>query len=146
MKASAIRALLAFATLAGTATALDGPEVELKPTRKIWMLAAASCEVDVTFRLEVKDGGDERYYCPEVEWVWEDGTRSISESDCPPFAEADEDRRFVRRKTHGFRSSGNWTISVRLSKAGELIHEEETNVVIAGSAGLSEQERSARCR
>lgn len=146
MRASATRTLLVLAVLTGTAAALEGPEVELKPIRKIWMLDAAACDVDVTFRLEVEDGGDERYYCPEVEWVWEDDTRSTSESDCPPFDEADEDRRFVRRKTHGFRSSGTWTIKVRLSKAGELIHEEEASVVIAGSAGLSEQERSVRCR
>jgi hypothetical protein len=137
--------LLALAVLAVPAAALEGPEVEVKPIRKIWMLDAGACEVDVTFRLEIKDGGDERYYCPEVEWEWEDGTRSISESDCPPFDEADTDRRFVRRQTHSFTRGGHWVITVRLSKAGELFHEEEADVVIAGD-GLNEEERAHRCR
>jgi hypothetical protein len=136
--------LLALLT-AGSARALEGPEVDLKPIRKIWILDAGSCDVDVTFRLEVKDGGDERYYCPEVEWEWEDGSRSISESDCPPFEEADEDRRFVQRKTHGFTRAGHWTITVRLSKAGELFHEEEADVLITGYEGMSDRERDARC-
>lgn len=140
------RALAALAFLAGTAAAAEGPEVELKPVRKIWILPAGACEVDVTFRLEVKDGGDERYYCPEVEWEWEDGTRSISESDCPPFDEAEEDRRFVRRKTHGIQRAGRWVIRVRLSKAGELIHEAKTDVIVTGAEEMSDQERAARCR
>jgi len=139
-------ALVALALLAGTAGAAEDPEVELRPVRKIWILPAGACEVDVTFRLEVKDRGDERYYCPEVEWEWEDGSRSISESDCPPFDEADEDRRFVRRKTHGFQRAGHWTITVRLSKAGELIHAEEADVLVTGYDGMDERARAQHCR
>jgi len=130
---------------AGIAGALEGPEVDLKPTRKIWIMNAGACSVDVSFRLEVKDGGDERYYCPEVEWQWPDDTRSVSESDCPPFDEAEEGRRFVQRKSHPFTRSGQWTVVVRLSKAGELIHEAKTTVLITGYEGMSDDERAAHC-
>jgi len=139
-------ALAVGAALAPGALAREKPSVELKPIRKIWVLDAGACSVDVTFRLEVKDAGDERYYCPEIEWEWEDGTRSIEESDCPPFEEAEKDRRFVRRKTHAIARSGQWTITVRLSKAGELIHEEDAQVVVAGYEGMSDNERAQHCR
>ena len=42
--------------------------------------------VNVLFVAELQGGDDiEDYYCPEVEWEWDDGGKSVKEADCPPF-------------------------------------------------------------
>jgi hypothetical protein len=60
-----------------------GLKVEFGPLRKASVLPIGHCDVEVVFGLVINDGGSEDYYCPRIEWQWEDGSISEEESDCP---------------------------------------------------------------
>src|SRR5262245_32211900 len=80
----------------------SGPKVELRPLQRVTVLGMGQCSVEVKFVLTVEPRGDEDYYCPRVEWEWEDDhlppggpdqtTRSVEESDCVPYEPARHDR------------------------------------------------------
>ncbi len=74
--------------------------------------------LDVLFTVELKGGDDlELYYCPEVEWEWSDGGKSVREGDCDPF---EPGMKIERRHTarHRFQFAGSYRVKVRLLKAG----------------------------
>ena len=112
------------------------PKVELKPSPQMAMLGVGPrSAATVRFRLSVKDGGNEDYYCPRLEWEWEDGTYSSEESDCPSFDKAqpqDHDRSWTRSRQ--FWEPGNHTVKVRLYKAERLIRTIDAKVEITGEA------------
>src|SRR5437762_2363109 len=64
------------------------PKVDLQPTPRVAMMPGGTRAAVIRFRLRVSDGGKEDYYCPKVEWEWDDGTKSTEESDCAPFEQA----------------------------------------------------------
>lgn len=112
------------------------PQVELKATPQFALLGIGPrASATVRFRLSVKDAGNEDYYCPRVEWEWEDGTRSEEESDCPVFAEAgkqDHQRSWTR--SHVFWEPGSPVIKVRLYKSDRLVKTIDVKVEIGGEA------------
>lgn len=114
----------------------DKPQVELKPSPQMAFLSVGPrASATIRFRLSVKDGGDESYYCPRVEWEWEDQTSSTEESDCPAFEAAqpsDHERSWTR--SHQFREPGSHTIKVRLYKGDRMIRTIDTKVEIRGEA------------
>jgi hypothetical protein len=68
---------------------------------------------------ELKGGDDtEEYYCPEIEWDWDDGGKSVHENDCPPFEEGKTkiERRFSAE--HEFKLSGVYTVKATFRRAG----------------------------
>jgi hypothetical protein len=109
-------ALLALTTLPA-AVAVGGarsksPRLNLKATPR---MALSPANVTLTAELV---GGDEQedYYCPSLEWDWDDGSHSTHESDCPPFAErASFERRFSA--AHQFRGRGDYNVRVILRHA-----------------------------
>jgi hypothetical protein len=110
------------------------PEVELKPSRRMAMLPAGPYPTSVVFTLTVKDAGDEQFYCPRIEWEWEDETRSTEESDCPPFEEAtaaDHVRRWT--KSRDYRRPGTHKVRVRLYKGDKVVKSVETQVDVRGA-------------
>ena len=112
------------------------PKAELKASPQFAMLSVGpSASATIRFRLTVKDGGDEDYYCPRLEWEWEDETNSTEESDCPPFEAAQpQDHERSWTKSHQFREPGEHTIRVRLYKGDRLIRTLDTKVEIRGEA------------
>ena len=89
----------------------------------------------VRFRLSVKDGGDENYYCPRVEWEWEDGTKGTEESDCPAFEAAEkQDHERIWNKSHQFWEPGNHVIKVKVYKGSKLIRTLDGKVEVSGEA------------
>jgi hypothetical protein len=117
-------------------------KVEFGPLRKASVLPIGHCDVDVVFRLVVHDGGSEEYYCPRIEWQWEDGSISEEESDCPPFAEATvDDHRQVWTRRRAFQKSGRYLVRARLFKADRVVRILETTVVINGWSGFSDETR-----
>jgi hypothetical protein len=118
------------------------PKVEFGPVRKVSVLPMGHCDIDVVFRLVIHDAGSEDYYCPRIEWQWEDGSISEEESDCPPWAEAAaDDHRQVWTRRHAFQKSGRYVIRARLYKADRLVRILETPVVITGWTGFADERR-----
>jgi hypothetical protein len=112
------------------------PKIELKASPRLAQLGMPPrASATVMFRLSVKDGGHEDYYCPRVEWEWEDDTRATEESDCPPFAEAQKaDHEKSWSRSHVFWEPGEHTIKVHLYKGDRLIKTLDTRVEVTGEA------------
>ena len=63
----------------------------------------------------------EEYYCPEVVWLWPNGTRSSQESDCAPFAEREHYPRRFTRRIGAYAYFREYMACVELRKGGEVI-------------------------
>jgi hypothetical protein len=94
----------------------DKPGLYLRATPKFSFSPAT-----ILFTAELKGGDDvEELYCPEVEWEWGDGGKSVSEGDCDPWEPGMKiDRRYTGR--HEYRRAGRYRIRVSLSHAGKRI-------------------------
>jgi len=94
------------------------PQLILRANPKIAFVPA---KVQFTAVLE---GGDDDYrdfYCPTIEWDWDDETSSESSPDCEPY---DAGRsRIVRRYTaqHIFNFDGNYDVKFRMKSGGRTI-------------------------
>lgn len=76
----------------------------------------------VTLTAEVLGGMTEDFYCPEVEWEYTDGSRSVYESDCEPWDRATcFERRWTKRMQLG---RGAHRVVVTLRKGGRLVARE----------------------
>src|SRR6186997_1292728 len=83
-RVGALAAVVALA-VAGTTGAGDEkpkkPHLELRASPRM-----AFSPVNVLLTAELIGGDDvEEYHCPELEWDWDDGGKSVHEGDCDPF-------------------------------------------------------------
>ena len=73
----------------------------------------------------------EELYCPEVEWEFGDGGRSVSEADCDPWQPGTAiERRFTKR--HEFQRAGRYLVRVSLTKDGKYMRQTMNIQVKAG--------------
>src|SRR6476620_2846435 len=101
--------LAAVVSAEGESKALKKPQLELRATPRF-----AFSPVSVLFTAELSGGDDiEEYYCPELEWEWDDGGKSVVEGDCPPFQTGTEiQRRFTAQ--HEYRTAGSYGVKVTM--------------------------------
>jgi hypothetical protein len=132
-------AVLAVFCLAGAALAgaedqkkLKKPGLELRSSPRF-----AFSPANILFVAELKGGDDvEELYCPEVEWEWGDGGKSVKEADCEPWTEgATIERRFSAN--HTFQFAGIYRVKVTLRKTGKNIMSQSLALTIR--AGLGDQ-------
>ena len=71
----------------------------------------------------------EEFYCPTVEWDWDDGTQSGSTLDCLPFepGKSEIKRRFTIE--HVFRA-GNYRVMFRLKRRDKMIAAVGVNIQV----------------
>jgi len=104
------------------------PALELRSTPRF-----AFSPADIMFTAELKGGDDvEELYCPEIEWEFGDGDKSVQEADCDPWTpETTLERRFTTR--HVFKFAGAYVVRVTLRKSGKnLMTQTYTMTVRAG--------------
>lgn len=108
----------------------DRPEVHMRAT-PMFSFSPAS----ILFTAELKGGDDvEELYCPEVEWDWDDGGRSVSEGDCDPWEAGTKiDRRYTNR--HVFQHAGRYNVRVIFSKAGKKIMQQSVQITVRPGLG-----------
>jgi hypothetical protein len=90
------------------------PSLEVRATPRMGFTP-----VNVLLVAELKGGDDiEEYYCPEIEWDWDDGGKSVHENDCGPFeaGRTKIERRFTAE--HEFKISGVYTVKATFRRAG----------------------------
>jgi hypothetical protein len=107
--ATAVLALPAGAKDQGQPPKGKKPRLDLRLSPRM-----AMSPVTVHFTAELIGGDDlEDYYCPEIEWEWDDGGKSVQESDCAPFA---QDSKIERRYSaeHEYPRAGNYQVKVIL--------------------------------
>ncbi len=90
----------------------------------------------VLFVAELQGGDEiEDFYCPEVEWEWDDGGKSVTEEDCAPFVSGQTKiaRRFSTE--HDFRRAGVYNVKVSLKRVGKPFAVQNIRVTVRPGAG-----------
>ncbi len=116
--------ILAALGLVGSAVADDDPKPKKlkKPILELRVTPRFSFSpAELMFTAELKGGDDvEEYYCPEIEWEWGDGGKSVQEADCEPWLpDTVMERRFVTH--HVFVESGIYQTRITLRKSDRTI-------------------------
>lgn len=90
---------------------------------------------EIFFTAELKGGDDvEELYCPEVEWEWGDGGKSVTEADCDPWTPSSRiERRFTAY--HTFQFAGLYRTKVTLRRSGKAILSQTVQVTIRAGLG-----------
>jgi hypothetical protein len=104
----------------------SGAAPEAKPKKPKLDLRAsprfAFSPVNIFLTAELTGGDDvESYYCPEMEWDWDDGGKSVHEADCPPFEAGVTkiQRRFTA--DHEYRKAGVYSVKVTMRRSNSSI-------------------------
>ena len=86
----------------------------------------------VFLTVEVKGGANDYadFYCPSVEWVWGDETRSESSGDCEPYqpGKSEIQRRYTM--TRVFPSAGNYKVEFKLKQKNKVVGGGSVNVQV----------------
>jgi hypothetical protein len=126
--------MLGSALAVGTGEAARGGNKEKAPERPTLKLRAspemAFPPADVLLTAELLDGADPQdFHCPEVEWDFADGSRSVHQEDCEPFTgETKVERRFTRR--HAFDAPGEYQVIVTLWRGSQVVARAATTIVV----------------
>jgi hypothetical protein len=121
---------LALTTWPASAAAPKKPRLELRATPRV-----AFSPVLVMATAELRGGDElEAFYCPEIEWNWDDGGRSARGQDCPPFEPgAALQRRFTAQ--HAYRSAGTYNVKVTMRRANHDLAAATATVMIQSGVG-----------
>ena len=97
-----------------------------------WRWACPPAEVFLT--AELVDGVDQQdLHCPEIEWDFADGSRSVHQEDCEPFTAGTKlERRFTRR--HAFDAPGEYQVIVTLRRSNRVLAQAATTIIVHGGA------------
>jgi hypothetical protein len=106
------------------------PALEIRPSPRF-----AFSPANIFFTAELKGGDDvEELYCPEVEWEWGDGGKSVQEADCDPWTETTRiERRFTA--SHIFRFAGLYRVKVALRKSGKNLISQTVQITVRAGLG-----------
>ncbi|HVD78707.1 MAG TPA: hypothetical protein VNH43_13915 [Vicinamibacteria bacterium] len=134
----ALAAVIAVVLAAPASTGETRPEAKLKKPRLDLRATPrmAFSPVNIFLTAELQGGDDvEEYYCPQLEWDWDDGGKSVHEGDCPPFVAGTTkiERRFTAE--HEYRRSGIYTIKVTMRRANRSLVASNVRVTIRPGLG-----------
>ncbi len=106
------------------------PTLELRASPRM-----AFSPVNVFFTAELAGGDDvEELYCPQVEWEWGDGGKSVQESDCAPYEPGTRiERRFTNEHEYG--RAGQYGIKVTLRHNGKSLAANSVQVTVRPGVG-----------
>jgi hypothetical protein len=133
-------ALVAACALLAAGAGTAGEEKQEKVKRPHLELRAAPrmafSPVNVLLTLELVGGGDvEEYHCPEVEWDWDDGGKSVHEADCAPFEEGKTtiERRFTA--DHEYSKAGVYQIKATMRRLNRTLATATVKVTVRPGIG-----------
>lgn len=108
---------------AGTETAAreqskKKPELIVRATP---LVGFAPAKVQFQAILQGGDDDYEEYYCPTIEWDWDDDTVSESTPDCDPYEPGQS--RITRRysATHVFQQDGRYEVKFKLKRKNDVL-------------------------
>jgi len=134
--------LLAAAFLATAAPAARAAGEQPKPKKpKLDMRATprmAFSPVNILLTAELTGGDDvEDFYCPELEWDWDDGGKSVHEADCPEYeaGKSKIERRFTAE--HAYDKAGLYNVKLTMRHANKTLA--QTTIKITVRPGLGDR-------
>ena len=109
----------------------DRPSLTLKASP---MMGFSPAKIVLT--AELRGGADdyEDYYCPGIEWDWDDGTKSEFSSDCDPY---EAGKSAIKRRfsaLHEYKTAGQYKVSIRLKRKDKALT--SANVTVQVRPGL----------
>ena len=115
---------------------LKKPKLDLKATPRM-----AFSPVTVYLTAEFIGGDDvEQFYCPEIEWEWGDGGKSVHEADCPPYEAGSKiERRFTAE--HEFRRAGVYNVKATFRRAKNAFAANSVRVTVRAGVGDTTREQ-----
>jgi hypothetical protein len=121
---------LAMAVPVGARDKGKRPQLDLRAAPRISFSPAV-----VLLTAELKGGEDlDEYYCPAVEWDWDDGGKSMHEADCAPFETAQTiERRYTAE--HAYPQAGTYNVKVTLMRNNRKIAVATTSINVRAGAG-----------
>ncbi len=120
--------------------ALGGAAKEKKPHLEMRVAPRFSfAPVNAFFTLELQGGDDvEDFYCPELEWDWDDGGKSVHEADCPPFEPGTKiERRYTAE--HEYKVSGYYDVKVTMRRGDRTLAVQAIKLTVRPGMGENRQ-------
>ena len=123
------------ATTAMTAAQRDGadkkPSLSLKATPP-----AGFAPLRVHLTVDVRGGANDyaEFYCPTVQWDWDDGTISENSEDCNPYEAGKSTIKRRYSADHTFRLSGDYRLTFRLKQKDKVIASSTTTLTVRPGA------------
>jgi hypothetical protein len=111
----------------------DKPSLTLKASP---MMTFSPAKIVLTAELKGGPNDYEEYYCPTIEWDWDDGTKSESTNDCDPYeaGKSEIKRRFTVQ--HEYKMAGAYKVAIRLKRKDKALA--SANVTVQVRPGLRE--------
>jgi hypothetical protein len=106
------------------------PRLDLRASPRM-----AFSPVNVLLTAELRGGADtEEFHCPEVEWDWDDGGRSVHQEDCAPLETgAAVERRFTA--SHAYRHAGTYNVKITMRRADRPLAVASATVTVRPGLG-----------
>lgn len=126
------RSLVAVCILGLAAAAVSGASDKNKPSLNIRAtpvsgFAPLKISVSVTLQGGANDYQD--FYCPSVEWDWDDGTKSQEKIDCDPYEAGKSEIRRSYRAEHKYEFGGSdFRVQFRLKQKNKTVASTSTTV------------------
>ena len=137
------RALIVMAAvaLAAPLPADDAPKADAAKGKKPRLELRSSprmgfSPVHVLLTAELTGGDDiEEYHCPEIEWDWDDGGKSMHEADCTPFEAGVTkiQRRFTAE--HDYNRAAVYRVKATRRKTGHNLAVATTTITVRAGLG-----------
>ena len=133
--AAVAAALMASAQLSGAQRDAGDkkPSLSLKATPP-----AGFAPLRVHLAVDVKGGANDyaEFYCPTLQWDWDDGTVSENSEDCDPYEAGKSSIKRRYSAEHTFRLSGEHRLTFRLKQKDKVISSTTTTITVR--AGINE--------
>jgi PKD repeat protein len=126
--------LLAAAVLALSAPAARAPKkpkLDIRATPRM-----AFSPVNILLTAELTGGDDvEDFYCPELEWDWDDGGKSVHEADCPEYeaGKSKIERRFTAE--HAYDKAGIYSVKLTMRHANKTLAQQTIKITVRPGLG-----------
>ena len=109
---------LATATVAAIADKPAKPNITLRASPQVGF-----SPMRVVLTAELTGGRDdfEDFYCPSVEWIWGDDTRSQSKGDCDPYEAGKSEIKRRYAVDHTYCTMGDYRVQFRLMQKKKTV-------------------------
>ena len=90
----------------------------------------------VHLTVDVRGGANDyaEFYCPTVQWDWDDGTISETSEDCNPYEAGKSSIQRRYSADHTFRLSGDYRLAFRLKQKDKVISSATTTLTVRAGA------------
>jgi hypothetical protein len=107
------------------------PSLSLKATPP-----AGFAPLRVHLAVDVRGGANDYadFYCPTVQWDWDDGTISENSEDCDPYEAGKSNIKRRYSADHTFRLSGDYRLTFRLKQKDKVIASTTTTLTVRPGA------------